>query len=117
MNLTKNQKVILGIFTAIPFLLLPYILFEIFSFVIDLAAHHENDPDLSHVLMGIFAFIFPIILLSITSLGLLVMYIIHASGNKSMDSTERIIWILIFIFFGVVAFPIYWILRIWNDKQ
>ncbi|MBL7856934.1 MAG: hypothetical protein JNM57_04535 [Cyclobacteriaceae bacterium] len=107
----------LGIFTMLPFIVLPYILYEVFSFVIDMVNHQSSDPEVSHILTGIFAFIFPIILLSILSLGLLVLYIVHAASNKMIDSTERIIWILIFIFFGVIAFPIYWFLRIWNEGK
>jgi len=47
----------------------------------------------------------------------LIFYIIHAINNKAIDSNERIIWILIFIFAGMIGFPVYWFMRIWQTKE
>ena len=118
MKLSSAQKIVIGILTLLPFILLPYILYEIFSFVIEtVKASESGDPKPADILLGVLAFITPVIMLSILTLALLIFYIVHTIGNKSIDSTERIIWILIFIFFGVIAFPIYWFMRLWNEGQ
>lgn len=107
-----GQKILIGIFTFLPFLLTPYILYEVFHFVMETIAASENgDPEPAVIFAGIASFIFPIILLSITSLALLIYYIIHAAGNKTIDTTERIIWIVLFVFFGIIAFPVYFFMR------
>ena len=54
------------------------------------------------------------LLMVITNLGALIYFIIHAVNNPATDSTERIVWILVFIFAGVIGFPVYWYMRIWK---
>ena len=41
-------------------------------------------------------------------------YIIQVVNNQALDSTERIIWILVFIFAGMIGYPVYWYMRIWK---
>lgn len=48
------------------------------------------------------------------SFGLLIYYIIHVVNNKMIDSNERLIGILVFIFANMIGFPIYWYMRIWR---
>jgi hypothetical protein len=118
MEFNKTQKVILGIFTFLPFVFFPFILLEIFHFVIHIVATSERgEPEVSDVLTSVFSFMVPIVLLSLLSLGLLIFYIVHAVGNKKMENIEQLVWILLFIFFGIIAFPIYWIMRIWNTSK
>ena len=118
MEFNKTQKIILGIFTFLPFFIFPFIFLEIFRFVIDIVATSEHgEPQASDVLVSIFAFIWPIILVSLLSLALLIFYIVHTVGNKKLENTEKLMWVLLYIFFGIIAFPIYWIIRIWNTPQ
>jgi hypothetical protein len=51
------------------------------------------------------------ILLGIASLAALILFIIHVVNNKSLPDSERIIWILAFLFAGFVGFPLYWFMR------
>ena len=118
MELNKSQKIILGIFTFLPFVIFPIICFEIFGFVMNMIATSENgEPEASAVLLSISSFIVPIILVSLLSLALLVFYIVHVVINKKLENVEQLMWVLLFIFFGIIAFPIYWIIRIWNTPQ
>jgi hypothetical protein len=77
--------------------------------------HGEPDPEY------MFANFYPVvasgILMAFASLGLLIYYLIHAINNKQIDSTERLIWVLVFIFAGTIGFPIYWYLRIWKEPD
>jgi len=118
MEFNKTQKVILGIFTFLPFVLFPFIFLEIFHFVIEIvAASERGEPEASDVLLSVFSFIVPIIFLSLLSLALLIFYIVHVVSNKKLENTEQLVWVLLFIFFGIIAFPIYWIIRIWNTSK
>jgi hypothetical protein len=74
--------------------------------------HRSNPEDVFFQLMPAFIYIG---LLVIAKIGLLIFYIVHAVNNQRLDSTERIVWILIFIFAGTIGYPIYWYLRIWKD--
>ena len=117
MKLSQGLKLIVGFFTFLPYLLIPYYLYQFFHFFIDMIHqginHGEPDPV---VVLGTMAPMFVAIgLLSLTSIGLLIFYIIHVVNNKIIDGNERILWVLLFVFAGLIAFPIYFFMRLWND--
>ena len=117
MNLNKAQKIILGIFTFLPFILFPIIFWQVFHVVIDLIKTSEySEPDASTIVAAVFSLAAPIILLSFGCLALLIFYIVHAVSNKKLEPAEQLLWILLFIFFGIIAFPIYWFVRIMNPS-
>ncbi len=121
MNLSTTQKVVLGIFTILPLVLLPFLFFQIFyTFLVDLHDLIDNGPpDLEsqrEFFFAIMRFMIPSMILSLVSLGLLIIYLIHVSKNNSLNTTERLVWILILIFAGVIGFPIYWYMQIWNSR-
>jgi hypothetical protein len=119
MEMNRNQSILLGVFTFLPFILFPIILFQVFGFVMNMVAANEygGEPEASEVIMGISSFIVPIIIAGLLSLGLTIFYIIHAAMNKKLESIEQVMWILLFIFFGIIVFPIYWFIRIWNTSK
>jgi len=117
MKLSQAQKIIVGILTLAPFILVPYIVFQIFGFVMEtVQASQGGEPEVADVMAGIISFIVPVLFLAMLNLALLIFYIVHAVNNKSIDTTERIVWILIFIFVGLIPFAIYWFMRIWGEE-
>ena len=56
------------------------------------------------------------VLLGMVSLGVKIYFIILAVNNMAIDGTERLVWILIFVFAGLIGYPIYWYMRIWNNS-
>jgi len=118
MEFSKAQKIVLGIFTFLPFITFPFIFLEIFKFVINVIATSKGgEPQITDILISIASFIVPIILLALLSLALLIFYIVHAVSNKKVEPIEQLIWVLLFIFFGIISFPIYWLMRIWNTPN
>lgn len=118
MALSKTQKIVLGIFTLLPFIVFPFILWQIVYSIltlVDISEHGEPEP--REVLLIVFSFAVPIILLAISSLALLIFYIVHAVTNKEIGAGERVLWILLFLFVGIIVFPIYWTVRIWNNAD
>lgn len=118
MKLSQGAKVILGILTIVPFLIFPYVFFQIFGFVTETvkATHGGGEPNPEDIIAGVASFVLPILLGSLLTLALLVFYIIHAVNLKTLDTTERVVWIVVFLLFGIISFPVYWILRVWPSE-
>lgn len=113
--MSRSRKIFLGILSVLPFILFALYIAFFLKYFLPMFRHQQNlDPE------GMFAQLFPIIavgvLMALTSFALLIYYIIHAVNNKRLDSSERIIWILVFLFAGMVGFPIYWYMRIWKEE-
>jgi uncharacterized membrane protein len=113
--MSRSSKVFVGILSFLPLVLLIVLLFMFFRIFPTIIEWGNYEPSPQEV----FSYFGPIFILGfgigILSLGLLIFFIIHLIGNKTMDSTEKIIWILVFLFAGIVGYPIYWYLRVWKD--
>ena len=120
--MSKNKKIIIGIFSFLPFLLFAFYLFSMVSFFIhffrDVAVHGDRPEDMVFSNMAdMVGMIVTMVLLGLLSLGVMVYFIVHAINNHLITSDERLVWILVFIFVGMVSFPIYWYMRIWRGPE
>ena len=87
-----------------------------FSFFITIFKHAQQEDILPEMVLAHIGWIIGIgILMGLSMLGLLIYFIIHVINNKWVDGTERIVWVLVFIFAGMIGFPVYWYMRIWNE--
>lgn len=106
----------LGILSMLPLLLLLGYMVAFFSFFITIFKHAQQEDILPEMVLAHIGWIAGIgILLGLSMLGLLIYFIIHVINNKWVDGTERIVWVLVFIFAGMIGFPVYWYMRIWNE--
>jgi hypothetical protein len=81
-------------------------------------AVHGKEYDLFYAEFSSMAgMIVTMVLLGLLSLAVMVYFLVHAINNKLLNSDERLVWILVFIFVGMVSFPIYWYLRIWRTPE
>ena len=118
MELSKGQKIILGICTLIPLLLVPVVVWQVFHGILNIIELNEfDDPAPRKILMEVFSFAGPMLLLIFISFMLVIFYIVHAVTNKRLQPAEQVLWVLLFIFFSGIAFPVYWIVRIWNNSD
>jgi hypothetical protein len=118
MNLNHVQKVILGIFTFLPFVLFPLFLWQMFHSLGHVIFFGDRyDADSRDVMMPVFAFIIPVVLSGMGALALLIFYVAHVVLNKKIEGSEQLLWIILFIIVGIFAFPAYWFLRIWNNPD
>lgn len=115
--MTKSGKIALGLITFLPFLFLVMFLVKIFSIIMYAVNNGGNFDEKEMLFNQIAPMIIYIILFSVLSLGLLVYYIVHLVNNKVADSTEKVVWVLLFIFFGIIVFPVYWYLRVWRNNE
>jgi hypothetical protein len=111
--MTKNQKIFIGILSFLPIIFILICITAMIFVMRDLMLHGAPDPT---VFAGFAPFFVLMALSSLLSFALLIYYIIHAVNNTNISSNERIVWILVFIFAGVIGFPIYWYMRIWKEK-
>jgi hypothetical protein len=119
MKLSQGQKLIVGFFTLLPFVLIPYYLYQFFHFFTEMMQNtfRHEEPDPTMILEVMMPMFMAVGLMSLVSMGLLVFYIIHAVKNKAVVGNERLIWILLFVFVAHLAFPIYFFLRVWKDED
>jgi Phospholipase_D-nuclease N-terminal len=57
-------------------------------------------------------FLVSLFVVAMLHIGLMVYYIVHVIRNTAIRETERIIWILLFIFLSTLSFIIYFFMRI-----
>ena len=115
--MSRTSKALIGILSFLPIILLIALFIMVFSLFPRFFEWENYDPAPQEV----FSAFGPLFILGfgmgILSLGLLIFFIMHLIRNKTMDSTERVIWILVFLFAGRVGYPIYWYMRVWNDES
>jgi len=115
--MSKTGKIVLGIVSFLPLLLLAvYIAFFIGLFTSvfreSLQQQSGRPPEFMMSNVGLLMAIIP--LLIVTTLGLLIYYIVHVMNNTRLDGMERLVWIFIIIFTTMIGFPIYWYMQIWK---
>lgn len=114
-TMSQNSKLFLGFLSFLPILLMVVLFAMFFIQLPGMVEWEKYDPGPQEV-FGAFAPIFMLgLVMGLLSLGLLVFFIMHLVRNKKMDGTERVIWVLVFLFAGIVGYPIYWYMRVWKD--
>ncbi|MFZ1699860.1 MAG: hypothetical protein WBO10_15540 [Pyrinomonadaceae bacterium] len=116
MELSKTQKILLGIASGWPIVYM----FLFVAFIFGMVALSSGNPGggLETIFAGGFVILIVLHLITIfLTLGLMIFYIIHAVKNTRLDSNMRIIWILVFFFGGMLGLPVYWYLQIWKAPE
>ena len=113
--MSKNTKIVVGILTVLPLIGILFYIGLVISFI-----GTQGDgfaPDGHGLAKNLIWMVSMVGLCVLLGFGLLIFYIVHAVKNKKLDSNERIMWILLFVFVSNIACMIYWVLRIWQDKD
>ncbi|MBX9782914.1 MAG: hypothetical protein K2X48_06460 [Chitinophagaceae bacterium] len=119
--MTQSKKIWLGFLAFLPILFTVGIIIYMFASFLPamIKADHLEGSDEQALI--VFSTLLPFIIIAIAGsmvvLGLIIYFIFHAMGNPAVKTEERIIWILLFIFMSSIAFPVYWIIRIWPDPE
>jgi len=115
--MSRSSKIFTGLLSFLPLILIGVLIFQVFALFPQFFEWDKHEPEAYTVFATITPLLITGILTGVLSLGLLVFFIIHMINNKKLDSTERLVWILVFLFAGVIGYPVYWYLRIWNEKE
>lgn len=114
--MSRNSKLFIGLLSFLPIILVFILLFMIFRMFPTFIEWDNYEPAPQEV-FSLFGPVFIVgIFIGILSLGLLIFFIMHLVRHKEMDSTEKVIWILVFLFAGIVGYPIYWYMRVWKNE-
>ena len=108
--MSRSSKIIIGVISVLPILFIAGILITIFFEFTNGFGDADSEPSIVFRNFGLIGGISFIL-----SIGLLVYFIALSTKNKKMDSTERAIWILVFVLGGIISYPIYWYMKIWKD--
>lgn len=113
--MNKSSKVWYGILSILPliFFIAYFITFISFFFTLINQSSSSTVQPLPTAFLSMFVVLF---LAVITMLINIVIFLIHAINNKTLTDNERLIWIIMFIFLGFVAFPVYWYMRIYKTS-
>ena len=115
--MSKAQKTLYGIIAFLPIIMGIFLVIEIFSsiseFIPSSAYDKPNPKAVFDALMPFFGLALIAGLLSLTNI---ILYIVHVVNNKNVTSNERTMWILLFIFVNGISEPIYFLIRIVNEK-
>lgn len=121
MELSKNQKILIGILHFLP--IIGFISYFIFFFVffignIENLDGHKNEAATREILSG-FLGAFLIIMISILLvIAVKVFDIIHlVKSNKGDTGNKVLLWVLLFVFAGTIAEIIYFFLEILPNKK
>jgi len=115
--MSKGSKILLGILTFLPIIFGIACFVYYFSMMMNMALEMPSgeQPVLMH---HYFARIFSMqyimcILFGVTlHIGLMIYYIIHVVNHKVRSEGEKVMWILLFVFVGSIAYIIYFFIKI-----
>ena len=114
--MSRSTKSFVGILSFLPIVCLVVFFFMFFRMIPEFMRWEGSDPDPYEVFDTFMPVFLTAIFMSILSIGLLIFFIMHLVRTKNIDTTERIVWVLVLLFAGIIGYPIYWYMRIWNDN-
>lgn len=113
--MSRSSKLFIGLLSFLPIILGIVFLITLLNMFPEFIYWDKNEPDAFTVFQTIRPIIILGILLAFLSICLLVFFIMHLVRNKKIESTERIIWVLVFLFAGGIGYPVYWYMRVWKE--
>ena len=115
----NSTKVLLGILTFLPMLLLlTYIVFIFAAFIptaIQLENSHQDVP--IELFQSLSVMILIIVIAMIIKLGIMIYYIIHASNNPKNENNTKIMWIVLLVLVGSISSIVYYFIEILPSKD
>lgn len=107
----KRNKIILLILTLLPIFIIPILVFWVIAGGIQMSSMADPEKATPFFVTGI---ILMGILVVLASLGTWIYFLVHALKNQRIDSNERLIWVLLFIFVAFISQIIYFFMHIWD---
>ncbi|MEM0999258.1 MAG: hypothetical protein AAGN35_19535 [Bacteroidota bacterium] len=117
--MSTGQKIWIGLFTVSPLLVLFFMFVMLFREIPELErAHHQvgdGPPEAFYSLMA--GFFGGFVLFFLLMLGGIVYYCVHALKNPALSTEAQIVWVIVFIFTGLLANFIYYFLYIFHESE
>lgn len=121
-TMSKFAKVLLGIFTFLPLVFLISYIGLFVSFIVKMAAlsttqdaEYSPNDSLPFFQENMIILVSLILLILVSSLGLLIYYIVHIMNNPTLkkNNTQQLVWALILLFGGFIGGIVYYFMEIY----
>lgn len=114
-EMSRSQKILLGVATAAPIALVGYLLVRMLSMV--LRVYYSGGSIQAGVVYDSFRELAAVQLVAIgLHVVLLAIYLRHAMARRAAWTSERLLlWTLLLLFLPLLAMPIYWFLHVWRE--
>lgn len=121
MNLSKQQKILLGILHFLPIIgIIAYIWFFFSFFFNNIQTLENHDPNVppTEFLSSFFGAFMILIITMIIALGIKIFDIVHlVKSNKNDTGNKILIWILLLVFTGTIGEIVYYFIEILPEKK
>lgn len=118
--MSKTRKIWLGILTFLPLVFfVAYFILFFFLFINtfqNIEQHNQNEFPVEFFTTFIGLFIC-IGFAALSSLGIMIYYIIHANNNTANDSNKKLMWTLILVFTSTIGSIVYYFIEIIPNKK
>lgn len=122
MQLSKGQKTLIGILHFLP--ILGFIAYFVFFFVFiignieNIDNNGNNPPNPAQFLSGFIGAFLIIVVSILIAIGVKIFDIIHlVKSNKNDTNNKILMWVLLFVFTGIVSEIVYFFLEIVPEKN
>jgi len=110
----RSHKIGLLILSLLPIIMLPFVIFWIIGGAIKFEEMGEPEAG---VPFFVGSMVFWILLIGMISMIAWIIYLVHVIKNKDLDQTEKIVWILLFVFVSFIPQLVYFFMRIWPEDE
>jgi len=102
---STRKKVLIGLSTFLPFILLVVIFGKLIMFAVQ---NPEGEPPLDLIigLIGVY------VLIIITFMINIIVYVGHMVRNPKLGNTEKTVWLCLMFFFNVIVMAVYYFMHI-----
>lgn len=110
--MSRSRAVMLGFFTAWPFLYMVLFMCSVFGIIIAgiLDESRFTEPPFFFIL------IIPLHFLTILEvIVLMVIYIIHIFRTDQVENDKKALWAVVIFLGNIFAMPVYWYLYVWKN--
>jgi hypothetical protein len=114
--MSRNGKIMLGILTLMPYLLIGTYLFTMTFFIHDFTPVQYGKIPFP-LMTNVVWLLFILIIAGLLCFGLLVYYIVHVHDNQELGQNEKTTWVVCMLLLSGIACPLYWYNRIWKTHD
>ncbi len=108
--MSTGKKVLIGLSTFLPFLLLVIIFAKLMVFAVQNPA---GDPPMDLII----GFVGVYLLIIITFIINIIVYVGHMVRNPRLGNTEKTVWLCLMFFFNVIVMAVYYFMHIITERQ
>ena len=119
-RMANPARTILGILSVVPIISIIWLLVYIFTRLVPYFIELENsgmDPSPGEIFSMLSGLIVTVVIMGFLHFGLLVFFIIHLMQDHAAKDGDRLVWLLLLLFFNPFSYTFYWYFRIYNDRH